>query len=1005
MSDLFDDEPGDVETRRPGSRARALVITGVVLVVGFFALTTFSSLYTDRLWYNEVGYGQVFSTMLWTRIGLFIVFGLFMAAAVAVNMYLAYRFRPLFRIPGGDGSVDRYRDAVTPIRSWLLAGVATVVGVFAGTSALGHWRTYLLWRHAQPFGEEDAYFNKDIGFYVFSLPWWHYVVDFVMAAAVVAIIATAVVHYLYGGIRLQVQHDRLSGAAQVQFSVLLGIFVLAKGVDYYLDRFDLVTNDNNLFTGMNYTGENALLPARNILMGVALICAVLFFLNVWRRTWQLPSVGLALLVLSAILLGMIWPAIVQNFQVKPTEADKEEEYIQQNIDATRTAYDIADVTPTDISGVPPENANTNVLKGQLSSVPVVDPKQVFQTFEQRQQPRLYYSVSPILDVDRYTVENPATGRVEPTPLVLGVREVDQSGIDDSDQNWSNLHTVYTHGEGIVAAYANDVSADENNGRIVWAEGIQDAENVLSETEFEDRIYYGEQSPDYSVVGKASESSEDVELSLELDEAETAEEASDVAESETTYDGEGGVDIGSTFRQLMYAVKFGETNFLLSGRVNENSRVLYNRDPATRVEMVAPWLTLDTDPYPAIVDGRIQWIIDGYTTTDRYPNSQRESFESMIEDSLQTDTGLQTIPTDEVNYVRSAVKATVDAYDGTVNLYAWDEDDPILKTWMSAFPDTVQPKSEIPEALMEHLRYPEDLFKVQRYQLARYHVEQADDFYQGDERWEVPTDPEASNSQQPPYRLFTPNQDGGSDWSLTSVFVPRGRGNLASYVSVNSDATSDEFGQIELLEMTDEGAPGPGIAANEMQNDDGVRDALLPFINADTPPVFGNLLTVPLDSGLIYVQPVYALRLNADSSFPILQFVIVRYGSDVGIDRDIPSALADALGVDIGEDPGGEDPGGEDPGGEDPGGEDPGGEGTIDEQIADALRDADQAFDAADAAYADGDYEEWGRQQEIARAALDRALRLADQRDEEAQPDDEATDEATDAPTDDATPEG
>ena len=335
MSDLFDDEPGDVETRRPGSRARALVITGVVLVLAFFALTTFASIYTDRLWYDEVGYGQVFSTMLWTRIGLFLVFGLFMAAAVAVNMYLAYRFRPLFRIPGGDGSVDRYRDAVTPIRTWLLVGVAVVVGMFAGTSALGNWRTYLLWRHAQPFGQDDAYFNKDISFYVFRLPWWHYVVDFTMAVAVVAIIATAVVHYLYGGIRLQVQHDRLSGAAQVQLSVLLGVFVLAKGVDYYLDRFDLVTNDNHLFTGMNYTGENALLPARNILMGVALICAVLFFLNIWRRTWQLPSVGLALLVLSAILLGMIWPAIVQNFQVKPTEADKEEKYIQENIDSTR----------------------------------------------------------------------------------------------------------------------------------------------------------------------------------------------------------------------------------------------------------------------------------------------------------------------------------------------------------------------------------------------------------------------------------------------------------------------------------------------------------------------------------------------------------------------------------------------------------------------------------------------------------------------------------------------
>ncbi|WP_183100141.1 UPF0182 family membrane protein [Nocardioides pelophilus] len=1013
MSDLFDDEPGDVETRRPGGRARALVITGVVLVVGFFLLTTFASIYTDRLWYQEVGYGQVFSTMLWTRIGLFLVFGVFMGAMVAVNMYLAYRFRPLFRIPGGDGSVDRYRDAVTPIRTWLLIGVAGVVGVFAGTSALGHWRSYLLWRHAQPFGEEDAYFNKDIGFYVFSLPWWHYVTDFVMAAAIVAVIATAVVHYLYGGIRLQVPHDRLSGAAQVQFSVLLGIFVLAKGVDYYLDRFDLVTDDNSLFTGMNYTGENALLPARNILMGVALICAVLFFLNVWRRTWQLPSVGLALLVLSAILLGMIWPAIVQNFQVKPTEADKEESYIQVNIDATRDAYDIADVVPTNTSGIPEGEADADGLAQQLSSVPVVDPKQVFETFEQRQQPRLYYSVSSVLDVDRYMIDG-----VE-TPLVLGVRELDQSGINDSDQNWSNLHTVYTHGEGVIAAYANEVSSNEANGRMVWAEGIQDADNVLSETEFEDRIYFGEQSPDYSVVGKASEDSEDVELGLgeATDDTETGGDAEadgdvvapEVDDTATTYDGEGGVEIGSTFRQLMYAVRFGEPNFLLSGRVNGNSSVLYNRDPVTRVEMVAPWLTLDSDPYPAIVDGRIQWILDGYTTTDRYPNAQRESFESMIDDSLQETTGLQTIPTDEINYMRSAVKATVDAYDGTVNLYEWDEEDPILQTWMSAFPDTVQPKSEIPEKLMEHLRYPEDIFKVQRYQLARYHVTDAGDFYQGNDRWEVPTDPQASNSQQPPYRLFARTTDGSSDWSLTSVFVPRGRGNLASFISVNSDATSDKFGQVELLEMTDEGAPGPGIAANEMQQDEGVRDALRDYVVANTPPVFGNLLTVPVDDGLIYVQPVYAVRSNADSSFPILQFVIVRYGSDVGIARDIPGALAVALGVDI-SDP---DPDGNGNGnGEGNGNNDGNGEGngdknlTFDERIENALRAADSAFDRADAALSDGDPEEWARLVKEAQEHLARAVRLADERDAaaEGEPTDEATDEGTDEPSEEATTE-
>ena len=1004
MSDLFDDEPGDVETRRPGSRARALVITGVVLVVAFFALTTFASIYTDRLWYDEVGYGQVFSTMLWTRIGLFLVFGLFMAGAVAVNMYLAYRFRPLFRIPGSDGSVDRYRDAVTPIRTWLLVGVATVVGIFAGTSALGNWRTYLLWRHAQPFGQDDAYFNKDIGFYVFKLPWWHYVVDFTMAVAVVAIIATAVVHYLYGGIRLQVQHDRLSAAAQVQLSVLLGIFVLAKGVDYYLDRFDLVTNDNHLFTGMNYTGENALLPARNILMGVALICAVLFFLNIWRRTWQLPSVGLALLVLSAILLGMIWPAIVQNFQVKPTEADKEENYIQQNINATRDAYGINEVDSQPYTGIPvdaPDDGasstdRTRVLQeldAQLQQVPVVDPKQVRQTFEQRQQAFAYYSVAPVLDVDRYFLDG------EETPLVLGVRELDQEGINPDDRNWSNLHTVYTHGEGIIAAYANRISSNDANGKMVWAEGIE-SDNALSELEdFEERVYYGEQSPDYAIVGKSSEDDPDVELGLTLPTDAVSEE--DAEEDQTTYEGDGGVDVGSTFRQLMYAVKFGETNFLLSGRVNENSRVLYNREPVTRVEKVAPWLTVDGDPYPAVVDGKIQWILDGYTTTDHYPNAQRESFDSMIDDSLQQDTGLQTIPTDEINYMRSAVKATVDAYDGTVTLYAWDEEDPILRTWMEAFPGTVQPKADIPDDLMEHLRYPEDLFKVQRHQLARYHVTNADDFYQGSDRWEVPPDPVTTGSRQPPYRVFANNIEGDSQWSLTSVFVPRGKQNLASYISVDSDANSGEFGQLKLLELSDPNAPGPGTIYNEMSQNDDVLESLQEFrVSGSTPPVFGNLLTLPVSDGLIYIQPVYAVKAQGESSFPILQYVITSYAGSVGIGENLAEALADSIGVELGV----TDPPDGDPGGPDGPNNNPGGERTLEQKITRQLDLADQAFADADAAQRAGDTAEWAAKLEEAETHFEQALLLIEQRKDGSNPDDKPTDDSTDAPTDDATPE-
>ncbi|QYJ05712.1 UPF0182 family protein [Nocardioides panacisoli] len=978
MSELFDEEPKDPgPPQRSNSRGRALVITGVVVVTTLFLVSTFATLYTDRLWFQAVGFGEVFSTMLWTRIGLFLVFGVLMAAAVGVNLYFAYRFRPLFGLGGGDASVMRYRDAITPIRTWLLLGVAGVIGIFAGSSAVGQWRAYLMWRNGSSFGEDDAYFGKDVGFYVFDLPWWHFLVDFAMTATIVALLATAVVHYLYGGIRLQVRHDRLSGAAQVQLSVLLGLFVLFKAVDYWLDRYDLVLTENSLFTGMNFTGENALLPARNILIGVAAICAVLFFLNVWRRTWQLPSVGLALFALSAVLLGMIWPALVQQFQVNPTEADKESDYIAANIAATRSAYDIDDVEMQDYRGIPDTEGVSN-LNEQLSKVPVVDPQQVFQTFEQRQQPRVYYSVPPVLDVDRYQIDG------EDVPLVLGVREVDPDEVPEP--NWTNMHTVYTHGEGVIAAYANQVSADEGNGRMVWAEGIEDAENVFtSDPDFEPRIYYGEMSPLYSVVGKPDEG-EDVELGLGLDESQDAEEAAET-DRETTYDGAGGVDIGNTFKQLLYGIKFGEPNFLLSGRVHENSKVLYQRSPIERVEAVAPWLTVDRDPYPAVIDGRVQWILDGYTTTDRFPNAQRESLEAMTDDSLQEETGFATVPTDEINYMRSAVKVTVDAYDGSVTLYEWDEEDPILQTWMNVFPDSVQPKDEISDGLLEHLRYPEDLFKAQRYQLAKYHVTNPAAWYGGTDLWEVPSDPEASQSLQPPYRLFTRDvteeDDSGTNWTLTSSFVPDDRNILAAYVQVDSDATSPTFGEMQVLEMSDNNVPGPGIAANEMQQDQGVRDQLRDFlVSGATPPIFGNVLTLPVSDGLAYIQPVYAVRAASESSFPILQYVIVRYGSDVGIGRNLAGALRDALDGDGAgsQQPEPEEPdtGGEQP--EQPEQPDTGGGGSVEQQIDAALAAADQAFRAAEQARVDGDLVERERQLAVAEREFSRAIALIEQRD-------------------------
>ncbi len=976
MSDLFDEGGEQRQTVAEPRRSRALIITAGILVLGFFALTTFSAFWTNRVWYDVTGFSDVFSTLLWTRIGLFLAFGGLMGLVAGATMYLAFRFRPLYRLPSPEQSgLDRYREVVTPIRVWLTIAVSVLLGLFAGTSASGQWREFLLWRNGVPFGSKDAYFNRDIGFYVFDLPWFHYLVDSAMAFAVVAFLMAALVHYLYGGIQLQTRGDRLSGAAQVQLSVLLGLFVLAKGADYWLDRFDLVNDKGSLITGMTYTGENAVLPAKNILMGIAVICAVLFFLNVWRRTWILPSVGLALLALSAVLLGMIWPALVQQFRVNPSEPDREAPYIAANIEATRAAYDLADISVEPFSSQSSAaTSELSALASETATVPLVDPQIVNRTFEQVQQVRAYYSVAPVLDVDRYEIDG--TDRA----LVLGVRELDQDGISGDSKNWSNLHTVYTHGNGVIAAYANQRGQDDGSERtdLQWAEGQQAGEDALDSLYpdgYEDRVYFGELSPSYSVVGKPSEDSPSVELDL-------GNAASDDEGQTTTYDGAAGVPVGDLFSKVMFAVRYGEPNFLLSGRVHENSSVLYNRTPRERVEKVAPWLTVDADPYPAVIDGRIQWILDGYTTTDRYPLSERESVDTMLDDSLTPDTTFGTLPTDEINYMRNAVKATVDAYDGTVTLYEWDETDPILKAWRSAFPGTVQDRDQIPDSLMEHLRYPEDLFKVQRYHFARYHVTNPGDFYQANDRWLVPEDPYDASTYQPPYRLFVddPTAPGGEAWSLTSVYVPRDKDNLAAFVSVNSDATSDDYGQIKALQLPNEQTPGPGLIANQMANSDNVRQELLAFNAGEAKPTFGNLLTLPVGDGLMYVQPVYAVRQLSDSTYPILQFVIVSYGNKVGIGSTLLDALGDVLGVDPSAPPetppsgDGNNGDGNGDGDGDGNGADP---GTPQEQIASLFQRAQTAFEKADAAFQNGDTITWAEQTEKGRTLFERAVRLFD----------------------------
>ncbi|MEO7352384.1 MAG: UPF0182 family protein [Marmoricola sp.] len=890
--------PPGTTARRP-RRPRPLLLTIIVVGIVVIGFSLFAGIWTDKLWFSSLGYGNVFGKLIWTRVLLFTVFGGVMSLVVGVNLFLAFRLRPMFRPHSPEqANLERYREVVTPMRRVLLIAVSLVFGVFAGVSATGKWRSFLMWTNRESFGKADPYFHKDIGFYVFSLPWLHFLVDFAMTAVFTALLLAAVVHYLYGGIRLQSAADKVSGAAQAQLSALFGVFLLLKGFDYWLDRFDLTSQTGGLVTGMTYTRDHAVLPSKNILMFIAVICAILFFANILRRTWLLPGVGLALFAISAVLLGAVWPGLMQRFQVKPDEPDKESSYIAKNIDATRAAFDLEGTSVREYA------ANTTLSEAQLkadsASLPgirLVDPQLVSDTFEQLQQVRGYYSVPSVLDVDRYKVKD------QERDVVVAAREIHLEGLPDAQKKWANEKTVYTHGYGLIAAYGNQLDENDkavnNDGEPVFAEEdlppIGQISDVQPGGKYRPQIYFGEHSPSYSIVGKPAGGK-----SVELDIPQGSGKPGD--SNTNTYAGKDGVGVGNIFRKLLYAVHFGDANIVLSSRVHDNSKILYDRSPRDRVQKVAPWLTVDSDALPAVVDGKIVWILDGYTTSDKYPLAEKKSLQEMTSDAINPRSAYATLPTDNINYMRNAVKATVDAYDGTVKLYEWDKADPILKVWEKVFPGVVKKKSDIPAEMLHHMRYPEDLFKVQRDMLGAYHVLDPKNFYEGNDKWDVPEDPSSSIRKQPPYRLSVATSAGQTpDFSLTSVFVPQKKQNLAAFMSVGADAAKPaSYGKFQILRLPDSTqVPGPSQIANQFSNDPKVANQLRAFKQADAKVAYGNLLTLPVGGGLLYVQPLYTLREGGSGNYPVLRFVLTSFGRDVGIGSTLSTSLDDVLGGDAG----------------------------------------------------------------------------------------------------------
>jgi uncharacterized membrane protein (UPF0182 family) len=893
VSDIFGTPGRPMPPRGPAfdRRRRVLVPTLITLADLLFLGSIFTNIWTDRLWYRSIGYGSVFSTILLTKVSLFVVMGLLFAALVLANALLAWRLRPDVLPTRRDDPAFRYRVSLVPIARPVIAVIALVLILFAGSVAASRWDTFQLWRHGGHFGVRDPHFHKDVGFFVFDYPWLQFVASYLFAIIVLSVMVAAFVHYIFGNIRLGGRGPSLTRGAQRHLLILVGLGVLVRAFSYWLRRFGLAVQPSALFDGIGYTDAHARIPAQNILVGVAIICALLFFAGALMRSWILPGISLALLVLTGVLIGGIWPFVMQSFQVKPSEPDKEGPYIARNIAATRAAYGIAGAESRNYS------AKTSLTAPELSrsaesrvSSRLLDPTLIAPAFEQLQQVRGYYTMPETLDVDRYRLKKGET----PQDIIIAARELNLDGLQPSQRNWANEHTVYTHGYGVVAARGN---LRGPQGAPVWVEkDIPPVGNLKFKVP--PRIYFGEFSPDYSIVGRPAGSSP-IEIDIPRGDAGGKDNA-----TQNTYSGTGGVPVGSLFAKTLYAFKFAEPNIVLSSRVNKASRIIYERHPRDRVKKVAPWLTVDGDAYPAIVDGRVVWIVDGYTTSDDYPYSQHRSLREATDDTL-THGSVAALPTDQVNYIRNSVKAVVDAYDGSVDLYQWDTRDPVLKSWMKVFPGVVKPRTAISRPLLEHLRYPVDLFKVQRDVLAQYHVTDAQTFYGGGERWKVPEDPAGNNSSlQPPYYLSIsrPGQKGGPYFSLTTVYLPNSRQNLASFVSVNSEATDKEYGKIQILQLPSKTqVGGPSQIANTFSSDQGLKQALLPFSQGgDAVIQRGNLLTLPVGDGLLYVQPVYIRRQAAEGTYPVLQFVAASFGKDVGFGQTLDEALRVALKLQTGD---------------------------------------------------------------------------------------------------------
>jgi uncharacterized membrane protein (UPF0182 family) len=869
-----------------GSKRWGVFLLGAlaILVALVLAAEAFSAVWSDHLWFHFLGLGEVWASIAWTKAGLVGVFSVVAFSLAFVSLLLVDKIVPRALFLGPETElVRRYHHAVGRHALAVRIVVSILLAIALGAGAEGQWQHWLLYEHAVPFGKTDPLFHLDDSFFVFRLPFLSFLVGWLLVTLLVVFVVSLAAHFLNGTIRFHAQ-PRIEPRAIAHLSLLLGAMALVRAWGYYyVDRYRLELSSNGVVAGAGYTDVHVRLPALTLLAIVSLAAFALLVVNAYHRSLTLPAIAIGLWALLALVIGVIYPAAVQAFQVNPSQASLEKPYIERNIESTRYSMGVEGVRSQ------PFAANSDLTpavlakyRSTLEDVQLWDPSVSMPTFENLQRYWPYFSLTA-LSVDRYHIDGSLR------PVVITVRRLNPGGSGSS--SWVNLHLQYTHGYGVVVAASNEASAA---GLPVFDAGmLPPIEKGGVPRITQPDVYVAPGESGYVIVNTTQ--------------AEIDYQASGTTRT-SHYQGSGGVPLSSWLTRAVFALRLKDFNLLISNDITRRSRLFDVLGVRARVQKALPFLTVDATPYPVIDHGHIDWIVDAYTTSDSFPYAQRA-----ITSGLPTSSPLAG----SYNYIRDAVKVVVNAYTGKMRFYAIDAPgDPLMQAYERAFPGLFQPLSAMSPTLRAHLRYPQQLLVVQGAMYGRYHVSSASQLYSGSDAWDLaqtststsgsPSQPLLRSSTgliaryQPIYELVQLSGASSPSFEAVEPLVPASPdGQELSTLSaiLFAGSSAKDYGQLEALVSTRADVEGPGLANAEILHDPAIAQEIARLDHSGSSVMLGTVQLLPIGSSLLYVRPLYVS--SRQTRFPELVDVILLYNKDIAVEPTLAMALRDVVGTSAG----------------------------------------------------------------------------------------------------------